>query len=82
MHDLFCVISTRDEVTSATVNDDVFFLVGMFCSIELMKSENVPVINDLARVCRTSHHSHTPGYQGRPVRWSKRKSKDEERCSW
>ena len=45
MHDLFCVISTRDEVTSATVNDDVFFSVEMFCSIELMKSENVPVIN-------------------------------------
>ena len=44
MHDLFCVISTRDEVTSATVNDARFFSVGMFCSIELMNSEDVPVI--------------------------------------
>ena len=59
---MFCVTRTRDEVTSATVNDDVFFSVEMFCSIELMKSENVPVINppsSRARVCRTSHTSLT-----------------------
>ena len=53
------MISTRDEVTSATVNDDVFFSVGMFRGIEVVKSGIVLVIPPIKSVSYISSVSHS-----------------------